>query len=49
MLSLKTLGVKKFGGEFVLPGHILVRQRGSRYKPGDGMKELTKELLLMSS
>ena len=28
------LGVKKFGGETVLSGHILVRQRGTRIKPG---------------
>jgi len=30
----KRLGVKKFGGESVLAGHILVRQRGTLYKPG---------------
>ena len=28
------LGVKKFGGEHVLSGNILVRQRGTRIKPG---------------
>ena len=28
------LGVKKFGGEFVISGNILVRQRGTRIKPG---------------
>lgn len=28
------LGVKKFGGERVLSGNILVRQRGTRIKPG---------------
>lgn len=28
------LGVKKFSGEFVLSGNILVRQRGTRIKPG---------------
>lgn len=28
------LGVKKFGGEFVLSGNILVRQRGTKIKPG---------------
>lgn len=28
------LGVKKFGGEQVLSGNILVRQRGTRIKPG---------------
>jgi len=28
------LGVKKYGGETVLSGNILVRQRGTRIKPG---------------
>ena len=30
----KRLGVKKFGGEVVIPGNILIRQRGTEYKPG---------------
>ena len=30
----KRLGVKKFGGESVLAGNILVRQRGTKYRPG---------------
>jgi len=30
----KRLGVKKFGGEQVLAGNIIVRQRGSRFHPG---------------
>ena len=30
----KRLGVKKFGGEKVLPGNIIVRQRGTRFHPG---------------
>ncbi|MDB6096322.1 MAG: ribosomal protein [Francisellaceae bacterium] len=30
----KRLGVKKFGGELVLAGNILVRQRGTKYHPG---------------
>ena len=30
----KRLGVKKFGGETVLAGNILVRQRGTRFHPG---------------
>jgi len=30
----KRLGVKKFGGEQVLAGNILVRQRGTLYKAG---------------
>ena len=30
----KRLGVKKFGGEAVRAGHIIVRQHGTRIKPG---------------
>ncbi len=30
----KMLGVKRFGGEVVLAGNILVRQRGTKWKPG---------------
>jgi large subunit ribosomal protein L27 len=30
----KRLGVKKFGGERVRAGNIIVRQRGTRIKPG---------------
>ena len=30
----KRLGVKKFGGEHVLAGNIIVRQRGTRWHPG---------------
>ncbi|OEH75734.1 ribosomal protein rpl27 [Cyclospora cayetanensis] len=33
----KYLGVKKYGGEFVVPGQIIVRQRGTRFKAGDGV------------
>jgi large subunit ribosomal protein L27 len=33
----KRLGVKKFGGEQVIPGNILVRQRGTKYWPGDNV------------
>jgi large subunit ribosomal protein L27 len=28
------LGVKKFGGEYVIPGNIIVRQRGTKFHPG---------------
>jgi large subunit ribosomal protein L27 len=31
------LGVKKFGGQLVIPGNIIVRQRGTRYHPGKGV------------
>ncbi|NRA26658.1 MAG: 50S ribosomal protein L27 [Opitutales bacterium] len=30
----KMLGIKKYGGEAVLAGNILVRQRGTRFHPG---------------
>jgi large subunit ribosomal protein L27 len=30
----KRLGIKKYGGEDVKAGHIIVRQRGTRYHPG---------------
>jgi large subunit ribosomal protein L27 len=30
----RRLGVKKFGGETVVPGNILVRQRGTKFYPG---------------
>ena len=31
------LGVKKFGGEAVLAGNILVRQRGTKFWPGENV------------
>jgi large subunit ribosomal protein L27 len=31
------LGVKRFGGETVLAGNILVRQRGTKFHPGDNV------------
>ncbi len=30
----RRLGVKKFGGEQVIPGNIIIRQRGTKYWPG---------------
>ena len=33
----KRLGVKKFGGERVLAGNILVRQRGTPFRAGDNV------------
>jgi large subunit ribosomal protein L27 len=33
----RRLGVKKYGGEAVIPGNILVRQRGTRWFPGQGV------------
>ena len=31
------LGVKKYGGEHVLSGNIIVRQRGTRFHPGENV------------
>ena len=33
----RRLGVKKFGGEAVIPGTILVRQRGTKWWPGQNV------------
>ena len=33
----RRLGVKKFGGEHVLAGNILIRQRGTKFHPGDNV------------
>ncbi len=33
----RRLGVKKFGGEAVVPGNIIVRQRGTKVHPGDNV------------
>jgi len=33
----KRLGVKKFGGEVVIPGNIIVRQRGTKFHPGENV------------
>lgn len=34
----KRLGVKRFGGEMVKPGTIILRQRGTQYNPGKNVK-----------
>ena len=33
------LGVKRFGGQKVLAGNILVRQRGTKFHPGNNVKK----------
>lgn len=33
----KRLGMKKAGGEYVIPGNILLRQRGTRIHPGENV------------
>jgi large subunit ribosomal protein L27 len=33
----KRLGIKKFGNEAVIPGNIIARQRGTKWRPGAGV------------
>ncbi|MCG8626482.1 MAG: 50S ribosomal protein L27 [Proteobacteria bacterium] len=33
----RRLGVKKFGGEAVVSGNIIIRQRGTKFHPGDNV------------
>lgn len=35
--NAKRLGVKKYGGEAVIAGNILVRQRGTKIRPGENV------------
>ena len=35
--NAQRLGVKRFGGEFVRAGNIIVRQRGTRFHPGSNV------------
>ena len=35
--NAKRLGVKKYGGEAVVAGNILIRQRGTRIRPGNNV------------
>ncbi len=35
--NAQRLGVKRFGGELVVPGNILIRQRGTKFHPGQGV------------
>ena len=34
----RRLGVKKFGGQVVAPGNIIIRQRGTKIFPGENVK-----------
>ena len=45
----RRLGVKKYGGQFVVPGNIIVRQRGTKIFPGQnvGMGKITLFSLLL--
>ncbi len=33
----RRLGIKKYGGERVIPGHIILRQRGTKWRPGENV------------
>jgi large subunit ribosomal protein L27 len=33
----KRLGVKRYGGEYVIPGNIIIRQRGTKVHPGENV------------
>ena len=33
----KRLGVKRFGSEYVIPGNIIVRQKGTKFHPGENV------------
>lgn len=35
--NAKRLGVKRYGGEHVIPGNIIIRQRGTKIKPGNSV------------
>jgi len=38
ILTQKNLGVKKYGGEYVTAGSIIVKQRGTKFFPGDNVQ-----------
>lgn len=41
----KYLGIKKFGGEKVIAGNILVKQRGTRFHPGKNVRRANDDTL----
>ncbi|HLM84141.1 MAG TPA: 50S ribosomal protein L27 [Candidatus Bathyarchaeia archaeon] len=41
----KRLGVKKFGGQRVQAGNIIVRQRGTKFRPGANVKKGSDDTL----
>lgn len=43
----KRLGVKIYGGEKVAPGHIIIRQRGTKVNPGPGTM-LSRDYTIMA-
>ncbi len=47
--NAQRLGVKKFGGEKVIAGNILVRQRGTKFHPGLNVKKGSDDTLFAVS
>lgn len=47
--NAQRLGVKKFGGEFVKAGNILIRQRGTKYHPGENVLRAKDDTLFAIS
>jgi large subunit ribosomal protein L27 len=45
----KRLGVKKFGGEFVRAGGIIIRQRGTKFHPGENVMRGGDDTLFATS
>ena len=42
------LGIKRFGGEYVIPGNILVRQHGTKFHPGTNV-DMGRDYTLFST
>lgn len=36
--NAKRLGVKAYGGQYVIPGNIIIKQRGSKFHPGENVR-----------
>src|SRR5215213_4364557 len=43
--NAQRLGVKKYGGEFVLAGNIIIRQRGTKFHAGDNAMRANDDTL----
>ena len=41
----RRLGVKKYGGQIVFPGNIIIRQRGTKIHPGKNVKRANDDTL----
>ena len=47
--NAQRLGVKRFGGEFIRSGGIIVRQRGTRFHPGKNVKKGSDDTLFATT